>query len=447
MNHPFKPMLYADPVVDIPYDRWDRAHIWLNKQPFFLWPAAFFFNIFGVNEVTLRIPSALEGSILVFLAFRTGKLLISERTGYYSAFLVATAFYMVEIISGRQELEHNDIAFLVWVSASIWAWVEYLRSGKRRWIVLIGIFSGVAILVKWLVGLLVYLGWVFYIVITPPGHRRKEILRLIISVCITIAIALPWYAFILLKYPMEAMVTLNLYTAHLTRPLDGHGGDFWFHFNNIALLYGTIVPFIIIPAWWILYQRITPKSLAISLIFMILVVYLFFSFAKTKMPSLPWVASLPLYLTLGCLVDYFITRVNTIKASRLVVSASIFILLVLIGFYNLRIPTILDKHTKDVKRNVLLANLQHNKMIFLDLPSQLPDNSVVFNVKGRHYIECMFYSGFPSYPFIPSKYQILNVCRQGRAVAIFQSPIDELPDYILKNPAIIIIQQELLGWD
>ena len=32
MHHPLKPTLYDDPVVNMPYDRWDRYHIWLHKQ-------------------------------------------------------------------------------------------------------------------------------------------------------------------------------------------------------------------------------------------------------------------------------------------------------------------------------------------------------------------------------------------------------------------------------
>lgn len=446
MNNPFKPMLYADPVMDIPYDRWDRAHIWLNKQPFFLWPAAVFFKIFGVSEFTLRIPSAIAGSILVLLAYRAGKLFISEGTGYYAAFLIATAFYMVEIISGRQELEHNDIAFLVWVSASIWAWLEYIRSGKQRWIVLIGIFSGVAILVKWLVGLLVYLGWAVYIVFSR-GRGRKEIQRFIISALLAIAIAFSWYLFIILKYPGEAISTLSLYTAHFTKPLDGHIGNFWFHLNNISLLYGSAVPFIIIPACWILYRRVTPKSLSISLIFMILVVYLFFSLAKTKMPSLPWVVSLPIYLALGCLIDFSISAFSTIKSPRFFISGGIFVLIMFIGYSNLKIPTVITLHTNEQRRNDLLTNLQHNKAVFLDLSERLPANSVVFNVKGRHYVECMFYSGLPAYSLIPTENQIVELIAAGRRVAIFPKHGEQLPRYLTSNKEVTIIPYYLRGWE
>ncbi|MBP7399885.1 MAG: hypothetical protein KA954_09890, partial [Chitinophagales bacterium] len=47
MTHPFTPMLRANPVL--PYDEtsWTDGHIWLHKQPLFLWQMALSMKIFG----------------------------------------------------------------------------------------------------------------------------------------------------------------------------------------------------------------------------------------------------------------------------------------------------------------------------------------------------------------------------------------------------------------
>ena len=45
MNHPLMPTLYDNPVVNMAYDRWDRYHIWLHKQPLFLWQIALSFKL------------------------------------------------------------------------------------------------------------------------------------------------------------------------------------------------------------------------------------------------------------------------------------------------------------------------------------------------------------------------------------------------------------------
>ena len=162
IDEPLTPMLYADPVVDMAYDRWDRAHIWLHKQPLFLWQIALSLKIFGINEFAVRLPSALMAALLVLLAFRMGWLYQNQRTGLLAAVLVLSNPFLFELVSGNQGIEHNDVAFLFYVSLSLWGFLEYYKSGNKKWIWAIGIFSGFAILCKWLVGLLVYLGWMVF---------------------------------------------------------------------------------------------------------------------------------------------------------------------------------------------------------------------------------------------------------------------------------------------
>ena len=159
LNHPLLPTLYDNPVVSMPYDRWDRSIIWLHKQPFFLWQIAISYKIFGVNEFAVRFPSIILGSLLVPVCYRSGKILVNRNTGYYAAFFVASSYYLIELISGRHMVDHNDAVFFFYVSASIWAWLEFVVSGKKYWMVLTGLFSGFAVLTKWLVGLVVYSGW------------------------------------------------------------------------------------------------------------------------------------------------------------------------------------------------------------------------------------------------------------------------------------------------
>ena len=63
MHHPLMPTLYDDTVVSMDYDRWDRYHIWLHKQPLFLWQIALSFKLFGISEFTLRLPNVVLGTI------------------------------------------------------------------------------------------------------------------------------------------------------------------------------------------------------------------------------------------------------------------------------------------------------------------------------------------------------------------------------------------------
>ena len=120
LQHPLKPTLYDNPGITIVYAPWDRYVIWLHKQPFFLWQIAISYKIFGITEFAARIPSVILSSLLVPIYYRSGKILVNRNTGYYTAFFITTSFLLFELISGYQGVDHNDVAFLFYVSASIW---------------------------------------------------------------------------------------------------------------------------------------------------------------------------------------------------------------------------------------------------------------------------------------------------------------------------------------
>jgi len=82
------PTLYDDPVLAMDYNRWDRAVIWLHKQPFFLWQISLCYKIFGVSEFTTRLPSVILGSLLVPVSYRTGKLLLNQGRRLFLCFIV-----------------------------------------------------------------------------------------------------------------------------------------------------------------------------------------------------------------------------------------------------------------------------------------------------------------------------------------------------------------------
>lgn len=409
VTHPFYPMLYADPVVDMAYDGWDRFHFWLHKPPLFLWQIALSFKLFGYSEMALRFPNIILSSILTVFAYRTGKLLINNNIGYYAALLVASSFYVIQLVSGREGMDHNDMAFTFYVSASIWAWLEYTYSKIRYWIILIGLFCGLAVLNKWLTGLIVYAGWGINILIEKEKpFDKKQVQDILLSFIITCVVFLPWQLFIMYRFPGEAIAANKFYIHHIFEALEGHDGDSWYHLEKLASTYGKIIPYILLFGFIFLYKRINRLSLKISIIAISIIVYVFFAFVKTKVPSHVFFIGLILFLALACLIFEFFEKIKINIKSAKFNSLLEFIFLFLILFFNLNIEELQAQHTKWNINKQHIEMLTHNKKIFLDLKGHLPDNTVLFNVKGRHYIEAMYYSDYVAYNFIPSEEQYKN---------------------------------------
>ena len=176
MDFPFKPMLYREQIMPYKPDDWSAMHIWVHKQPLFMWQMALSMKIFGLSTFALRLPSAIMGTTLVWLTYDIGRKWIrNDHVAFISAFLTAFAYYALELTAGWMSLEHNDIAFLFYMTCCIWAFTKYLHSQFQiKWAILIGIFAGLAILNKWLVGLLIFGGWGLYLILFLPRFEMKK---------------------------------------------------------------------------------------------------------------------------------------------------------------------------------------------------------------------------------------------------------------------------------
>jgi 4-amino-4-deoxy-L-arabinose transferase len=75
------------------YTAWCCNHIWLHKQPLFLWQMALSMKIFGINEVALRIPNMLMSSMLTLFIYRIGSIWANKYVGFIAAFISVFARY------------------------------------------------------------------------------------------------------------------------------------------------------------------------------------------------------------------------------------------------------------------------------------------------------------------------------------------------------------------
>ena len=445
-EHPFKPTLYEHPLFDQDYRVWTFNHIWLHKQPLFLWQIALSLKLFGFNELAVRIPSILLHAIAVPMIYRIGKISNSDKTGYYGALFFAVAWYPLELVAGRYSTDHNDVSFLFYITASFWAWFEYQRSHKRYYLLLTGLFAGCAVLVKWLAGLLIYGVWLVVIWAGEKNNRMrlKSYLPLMASLLITFLVFIPWQLFILWKYPLESNYEFMLNTKHFFEPLEGHGGDGWFYFRVFRDIYGSgfAVPFIYLTGLFLLLKTATSRIYRVAILSAIIITYSFYSIAATKMTSFCIIVSPFAFLGLGSLVDstanYLKTRIAFSHFEVLFRS----IVVILICFFVLNLSKIENYHTMWKPDDNCNRKAELAEMVFIGkLKDQLKNGKyAVFNATARvnGHIAVMFYTDYIAYDFIPTREQIALIKPEDYKIAILDN--DTLPDYIRDNPEILKIK-------
>lgn len=422
-EHPFRPMLYADPAL--PYDPnfWAGNHIWLHKQPFFLWLIAGSLKLFGFTPFAVKLPSLLLSSLMIPALYRIGKLLIGDLAGFYAAALLAIGQLFMELPTGRLHTDHNDVVFAALILFSVWAFVEYLVNKKQKWSMLVGVFAGCAVLTKWLPGMFVLGIWLMYILFNRKHRQEKKAWRDILRASLTmIGVALPWQIYILFAFPAESSYEYHYTALHFTIPMEGHAGTRWYHFEQLGeqLGYGL--------AWFsaaglfsLLFIR-NQRIVLISIVFACIGWFSFYTLAATKMPLFCF----PVYplLMLGC--GFILQQLSTwLIQWRKGTSFILFPTLLIGAWFVLDLSKTERLHTLRDGSETFRAMRMHDHEAALRIHQNLGEGRwLVFGVP--HPIPFMFYTGYTAYAEIPEQNKIDELTRKGWKIAVCVSDKPEL---------------------
>lgn len=452
LSHPFIPTLFDNVIIPYDYTNWAANHVWLHKQPLFLWQIAISLRLFGMHEFAVRIPSVLMMSLLPLFIYRIGKISLNERIGYYAALLFCSSFFVHELLTGFPPSDHNDIAFLFYITVSIWAWVEYEYSQKKYWLILIGVFSGCAILVKWLTGSLVFSGWGISILFDKEKRTSfSSYKNIILSFIICCIVFIPWQIYIFNMFPKESSYEYSLNVKHFTNVVEDHGGNVWYYFDNLRKVYGggQWVPYVILLSLVFFLKRIIENKYKIAFFSFITIVYLFFTLAATKMISFCFIVSPIIFLSLASLVESLISFLKNKLHNRVVVQYfTIISLLLIIAWGNLDLYQIAYKHTLLITQNDNDKRIEKiNDVIFIKtLKNKLPSKDyVIFNCKPQRNISIMFYTHFIAYDSQLGYTDYLRLKNKNVKLAVIDNK--KLPEFIINDTSIIKIKAPDKTWE
>ncbi|NRA11171.1 MAG: glycosyltransferase family 39 protein [Crocinitomicaceae bacterium] len=399
MDDPFTPMLYQNPILDYKIENWTSNHIWLHKQPLSLWAMSASMSIFGVNEIALRLPSILLSGLGIYLLFAVGKMLFNKRIGFIAAFLFSIHGLIIELTAGRVTTDHVDVFFLVFILLAVYFSLKFAQQGKIIFNILAGVAISCAILSKWLPALIVLPIWL--VIVKDIGKLNfKQILGHGFLLVLTLFIvAAPWQFYTQYYFPIEAAYEKQFNLKHLTEVIEDQGGPFYYHFDKMRMVYGELV---YLPVLWLIYLLVKKwKNTRIRILTIwILVPYLFFSFAATKMQGYTLFTAPALFLLIAFYFHYLKFNLSKFKQKWLVVAVLIALIALPIRFSLERLKPF-NKYERNPAWIVAIKKL--------DLGES--DKTVIFNTD--HPIEVMFYTDYTAYTQIPSNRILDSLSNQG----------------------------------
>ncbi|MHC5600085.1 MAG: ArnT family glycosyltransferase, partial [Nostoc sp.] len=145
---------------------WERAH---HKTPGPYWLIASFYKLFGMSDMSARVPSMIAGIFSLWLVYEIGKIMLCKKLAWLAAAILSVEFLWLQY----SRLSTPDVPMIFLVLLAIWSLIKTELHTKYRyfWSFLAGLSLGLGFLVRSfmiflpIIALLPYLIW---------EHRRHR---------------------------------------------------------------------------------------------------------------------------------------------------------------------------------------------------------------------------------------------------------------------------------
>ena len=264
-----------------------------DKPILFYWLITLTYRVFGVTEFAVRFWSALAAVILVLVIARAARRWFGP-----AADLLAGLAFMTNLLTALlARAAVTDMLLTLFVTLAILAGVEALSDSPergRRWAMMGWAAMGLAVLVKGPVGLVIP-GMALGGALLVLRELRRGLIRLLPwqGLALFAAITIPWYVLVVAANGW-AFVQGFVIKHHVTRytgVISSHAGPLWFYLP-VALVgffpWSGFLPRAIWQAGAVARRRQARERadrLLLACACWVIGVFIFFSFAGTKLPS------------------------------------------------------------------------------------------------------------------------------------------------------------------
>lgn len=183
--------------------------VW-NGKPYFdhppmgFWLMAASYKLFGINEFTTRLPSAVLGLLSIVFVYLTALNLFKKKTiGLAASLILGTSvWYVLRVRSGN--LESPFVFFYIFT-----IFLSLKSSKDFRWFPLTMLSFGALVLSKTLAGVSAIV-LILFLNFRQMIQIRKNLMWMIIGISLFCLLVFPWYQAQFMKYP-------NFYDYHFVQ--------------------------------------------------------------------------------------------------------------------------------------------------------------------------------------------------------------------------------------
>lgn len=282
--------------------------VYTDKPPLFFWAGGIVALLNGghVESWTTRFPSALAGIVALLFTYFIGANLFSQRAALLGALAAGISTQFVD----QSRTAQTDMIMTAFCTGAFWAfaagWFGRLRPMAGG--ILFGVLSGLAVLGKGPVGVIVPVGSILLFILLAKEWRRGRLWAILSAVLFFAAVVLAWLLPMLSAVSHGASKDL-LWDQNITRYLaaTGHLNPPWFFIQQLPISFlpmTLFLPFVAVSLWreWRSEQGLSRQRLFLFCWFVFTLV--FFSLSRGKRDQY----ILPLFPALGLMVGDWLDR-------------------------------------------------------------------------------------------------------------------------------------------
>lgn len=218
------------------------ARVQINFQPFWEKPPLFFWmqslcmHAFGINEWAARLPNVVFTFLSVLTVFSIGRRLNGERVGFLWALIFGCS--LLPFFYGKSGI--IDPVFNYFIFLSVFQWYlsteSTVSSDKTKHAAIAGLFSGLAVLTKGPVAVLLVMLSVAMVWIFAMRRKNIQLKQLFLYGVAVVLVSLAWFGpEMLMNGPWFIQEFIQYQIRLFSTPDAGHGQPFYYHFLVVML--------------------------------------------------------------------------------------------------------------------------------------------------------------------------------------------------------------------
>jgi 4-amino-4-deoxy-L-arabinose transferase-like glycosyltransferase/O-antigen ligase len=287
----------------------DTTIPWFEKPPLYFWLSAATLKVLPSSpELAVRLPSALFGIATVMLVYAFGRRLFGKVAGFTAGLSLLTTFHF--LYYSRTGMLDVTCGFFILVSL----YAYYLSLANKRFSALLvsGLFAGLAVLTKGVVGLMPLIVLAIYEIVLLAGNKFNATLlvaalkRIFVVSMVAAAVFLPWH---LKMYQLHGSLFMDNYIGYhvlsrATTEVENKNAPLYWYLIvlkvSMRIWFIALIPSFIYAIVKVVKSRNTREKVTFVLLSAV-TIFAVFSISKSK---LVWYI-IPIYPFLSILVGYF----------------------------------------------------------------------------------------------------------------------------------------------